>query len=47
MGFMIVLLMAVYAVIGGLTTLYLFLSFPAVVIWKIYRKFTKGISIFY
>lgn len=47
MGFMIVLLMAVYAVIGGLTTLYLFLSFPAVVIWKIYRRFSKGISIFY
>jgi len=47
MGFIIVLLMAIYAVIGGLTTLYLFLSFPAVVIWKIYRKFTKGISIFY
>ncbi|MGC6175419.1 hypothetical protein [Lacrimispora sp. 38-1] len=47
MNFIIVLLMVVYAFIGGLTTLYLFLSFPAVVIWKIYRKLSKGISIFY
>ncbi|WP_349672646.1 hypothetical protein [Lacrimispora sp.] len=46
MGFMIVLLMVVYAVIGGLTTLYLFFSFPAVIIWKFYRKLKYGISVF-
>lgn len=46
MGFIIVLLMAVYAVIGGLTTLYLFLSFPAVIVWKFYRKLKYGISVF-
>ena len=46
MGFMIVLLMAVYAVIGGLTTLYLFFSFPAVIIWKFYRKLKYGLSVF-
>jgi len=47
MGFIIVLLMVVYAVIGGLTTLYLFFSLPAVIIWKFYRKFKFGISVFY
>lgn len=42
-------LLIVVAAIGGfagvVTTLYLALSFPAVVIWKIYRKIAKGISI--
>jgi phosphate starvation-inducible membrane PsiE len=46
MGFMIVFLMVVYAVIGGLTTLYLFFSFPAVIVWKFYRKLKYGISVF-
>ena len=30
---------AVYAVIGGVSTLYLLFSMPAVIIWKFYRKF--------
>lgn len=35
------------AIIGGaaglLSTVYLLISFPAVVIWKIYRRVAKGI----
>lgn len=34
----IMLIMAVYAVIGGLSPLYLFFSMPAVFAWKCYRK---------
>ncbi|MDK2964611.1 MULTISPECIES: hypothetical protein [Lacrimispora] len=46
MGVITVLLMALYVVIGGLTTLYLLFSFPAVIVWKFYRKFKNGISLF-
>ncbi|WP_166435301.1 hypothetical protein [Lacrimispora indolis] len=45
MNAVIILLIAVYAVIGGLSTLYLFLSMPAVIVWKIYRKFKYHISL--
>lgn len=34
----IMLIMAVYAVIGGLSTLYLLFSMPVVLAWKFYRK---------
>ncbi|MGN1203707.1 MAG: hypothetical protein ACI4SA_01515 [Lachnospiraceae bacterium] len=30
---------------GGLITLYLTVSFPAVIIWKIYRRIVKGIPV--
>lgn len=30
-------------VVGFLSTVYLLISFPAVVIWKIYRRVAKGI----
>lgn len=37
----------IVAIIGGasgiLSTLYLLLSFPAVIIWKLYRKIACGI----
>lgn len=37
----------IVAIVGGatglLTTLYLTISFPAVIIWKIYRRVAKGI----
>ncbi len=40
-------LLIVVAAIGGfagfVTTLYLALSFPAVLIWKLYRRIAKGI----
>ncbi len=31
--------------VGALSTLYLVVSFPAVLIWKIYRRVRFGISI--
>lgn len=31
--------------VGILSTVYLLLSFPAVLIWKIYRKIAKGIPL--
>ena len=41
--------MLVVAVIGGLSgglaTLYLVISMPAVIIWKIFRRITQGIPI--
>lgn len=33
------------ALAGGLSTLYLTISFPGVIIWKIYRRVTKGIPL--
>lgn len=30
---------------GGLATLYLIISMPAVIIWKIFRRITQGIPI--
>lgn len=37
------------AIIGGaaglLSTAYLVISLPAVLVWKVYRKVTKGISL--
>lgn len=35
----------IMAIVGGGTTLYLLISFPAVIIWKIYRKIKFGYKI--
>jgi len=39
----------IIAIVGGaaglLSTLYLLVSMPAVIIWKLYRKVTKGIPL--
>lgn len=45
MNTIIVLLIVVYAIISGASTLYLFFSMPAVIIWKFYRKFKYHISL--
>ncbi|GLC78655.1 hypothetical protein [Lacrimispora brassicae] len=45
MNTFIIIMIAIYGVIGGLSTLYLFFSMPAVIIWKIYRKFKYHISL--
>ncbi len=45
MNAVIILLLVVYAIIGGLSTLYLLFSMPAVIIWKFYRKFKYHISL--
>ena len=33
------------ALAGGLSTIYLTVSFPAVIVWKLYRRIAKGIPI--
>lgn len=41
----LLLIMIIGGVAGLLSTLYLVFSLPAVLIWKVYRKVTKGISL--
>ena len=36
------IILAIYALIGGVSTLYLLFSMPAIAFWKIYRKVTMG-----
>ena len=38
----LLILMVIGGGAGGITSLYLLVSFPAVIIWKIYRKFRYG-----
>lgn len=38
MSVFIMAIMALYAVIGGLSTLFLLVSMPAVIGWKVYRR---------
>lgn len=33
------------ALAGGLSTIYLTLSFPGVILWKLYRRIVKGIPL--
>lgn len=41
----LILIMIVGGFAGAASTLYLLFSLPAVIIWKIYRKVTKGIPL--
>ncbi|WP_180994614.1 hypothetical protein [Clostridium sp. chh4-2] len=34
----IIIIMIIYGLIGGLSTLFLFLGMPGLIIWKIYRR---------
>lgn len=38
MEFGIILIMILYAIIGGVSTLAMVFGIPAIVVWKIYRK---------
>ncbi len=40
-----IILVAIMAVMGGGATLYLVVSLPALIIWKIYRMFRYGYKI--
>lgn len=40
-----VLLLVIYAVIGGASTLYLLFGMPVVFIWKCYRKVKYNIAL--
>lgn len=41
----LILIAVVGGLSGGLATIYLTFSFPAVIIWKLYRKFVKKIPL--
>lgn len=41
------LIMVLYAIIGGVSTLALVIGIPAILGWKIYRKVKLNISVFY
>ncbi|WP_180952184.1 hypothetical protein [Lachnoclostridium edouardi] len=45
MNLAIILIMIVYAVLGGLSTLVLFFGIPAIIIWKFYRKAKFNIAL--
>ena len=38
-------IMALYGILGGASTLALAVGIPPIIIWKIYRKVTLGISL--
>lgn len=38
-------IMVIYGIIGGLSTLFLFLGMPGVFIWKCYRKIKYNIPL--
>jgi len=39
------LVLIIYAIIGGASTLYLLFSMPAIFIWKVYRKVKFGLRL--
>lgn len=43
----IILIMIVGGAVGALSTIYLLFSFPAVIIWKIYRRIRYKIGLYY
>lgn len=46
-GFVTVILVAIMGVMGGFTSLYLLVSMPVLIVWKIYRKIRYGYSLYY
>lgn len=44
--FITYLLVAVMGIVGGLTSLYLLISMPVLLVWKIYRKIRYGCSLY-
>ncbi len=40
------LIMILYAIIGGVSTLAMVIGIPTVIIWKIYRALTLHVSIY-
>ena len=39
-------MLVIMGIVGGLSSIVLVLSFPVVLIWKIYRKFRYGYSLY-
>ncbi|MGN0132578.1 MAG: hypothetical protein ACI4AA_09070 [Lachnospiraceae bacterium] len=40
------LLVALMGIMGGLTSIYLLISIPVLLVWKIYRKIKYGYSLY-
>lgn len=40
------ILVGIFALVGGVSSLYCFLSIPAILVWKIYRKIKFKYSIY-
>ena len=45
MNFGLLIIALIGGTVGILSTVYLLFSFPSVLLWKIYRKVTKGIPL--
>lgn len=39
------LLIIIYGIIGGVSTLYLLFAMPAIIVWKFYRKFKYNMKL--
>lgn len=46
-GFVIIILIVIMGIIGGLTSLYLLVGIPVLIVWKLYRKIRYGYSLYY
>lgn len=46
-GFITTFLVILMGLMGGLTSLYLLLCIPVLLVWKIYRKARYGYSLYY
>lgn len=46
-GFVTVILIVIMGIIGGLTSLYLLVGIPVLIVWKLYRKIRYGYSLYY
>lgn len=46
-NFITMILVAFMGVMGGLTSVYLLVSIPVLIVWKIYRKIRYGYSLYY
>lgn len=40
-----IIIAAIGGITGGLSTVYLTISLPAVILWKLYRRVAKGIPV--
>ncbi|MBP3460091.1 MAG: hypothetical protein J6K58_12850 [Lachnospiraceae bacterium] len=46
-GIVTYILVGLMGIMGGLTSLYLLVSIPVLLVWKIYRKIRYGYSLYY
>lgn len=46
-GFVTIILTVFMGIMGGLTSIYLLVSIPVLIVWKFYRKIRYGYSLYY